>query len=187
MSTTLFLITAMTLTAAHPAAEVVIAGATLAEWRERMSVIDPADPQSARWVPGLIAVVEAESVPWFTRRQAALTLGRMRATARDAVPVLRRLLDDVGDDPETSPQLWALKSLSLFGPVAKDAAPEAVRLLQSKTTPALSRLTAIDVLSQTGPAHPIVIPTLIAFAGDASEPTLRRTAIEALGLNGPAA
>ncbi|HUQ69220.1 MAG TPA: HEAT repeat domain-containing protein, partial [Planctomycetaceae bacterium] len=52
---------------------------------------------------------------------------------------------------------------------------------------ALARLTSVDVLSQIGPAHPVAIPTLIAFAGDQSDPALRRAVIEALGLNGPAA
>jgi HEAT repeat protein len=167
--------------------EPVIAGETLTVWRERMNQIDPADPQSVRWTPGLIVIVETEALPWFTRRQAALTLGRMGLLAADAVPVLRRQLDDVGDPPDAGPQLWALKALALFGPVARDAAPDVARVLKSPSTPALSRLTALDALSQIGPGHPVVIPTLIAFAGDESAPELRRAAIEALGMNGPAA
>uniref|UniRef100_A0A7C2PGY4 HEAT repeat domain-containing protein n=1 Tax=Schlesneria paludicola TaxID=360056 RepID=A0A7C2PGY4_9PLAN len=170
-----------------PPEEPVIAGETLTVWRERMNQIDPADPQSARWTPGLTAIVETESLPWFTRRQAALTLGRMGLLAADAVPVMRRHLNDVGDPPDAGPQLWALKALALFGPVARDAAPDVARVLKSPSTPALSRLTAVDALSQIGPGHPVVIPTLIAFAGDQSAPDLRRAAIEALGMSGPAA
>jgi HEAT repeat protein len=171
----------------EPDADRVVAGATLTEWRDRMSALDPADPQSSRWTPGLIAIVKSECTPWFTRRQAALTLGRMGEAGRDAVPVLRGFLDDVGDDPLTGPQLWALKGLSLFGRVAKDAAPDLVRLLKSTDTPPLARLTAVDALSQIGPAHAVAIPMLIEFAGHVSEPELRRAAIESLGMNGPAA
>jgi HEAT repeat protein len=183
MSAVLLLIVAWS----APPGEPVIAGDALAAWQERMNQIDPADPQSARWMPGLMAIVETESLPWFTRRQAALTLGRMGPLAADAVPMLRRHLDDVGDPPDAGPQLWALKALALFGPIAKDAAPDVARVLKSPATPALSRLTALDALSQIGPGHPVVIPTLIAFAGDETESELRRAAIEVLGMNGPAA
>jgi hypothetical protein len=52
-------IAAVLMLAAPPPTEIVVAGETLAEWRARMNTIDLADPQSARWVPGLIAIVEA--------------------------------------------------------------------------------------------------------------------------------
>jgi HEAT repeat protein len=167
-----------------------IHGFTLEEWRERMGRLNYHDPASAELVPGLIAVVQSPAVPWFTRRQAALTLGRLGPHGVAAVPVLMELLDD-GDDSETSPRLVAIQALGLFGPLARDATPRLASLLADDSISYLTRLSAIETLSQVGPHHPKAIPALIARVQTVSqtdnEQELRRATIEALGIIGPAA
>src|SRR3990172_1149717 len=69
-----------------------IAGRTLLDWQARIKEIDPLSSDSVHDVPGLIELVKAPDVPWFTRRQAALVLGRMKSRALPAVPVLVDLL-----------------------------------------------------------------------------------------------
>ena len=49
-----------------------------------MKSLDFQSPEAAVEVPGLIEIVENEAVPWFTRRQAALTLGRIGEPAASA-------------------------------------------------------------------------------------------------------
>ncbi len=183
-----------TLSAADDAAtNPVVAGATLTEWRERMSVLELRDPAGARFVPGLLELVRRSEVPWFTRRQAALTLGRMGQPAEAAVPVIMDLLRarDPPDDAET--ELWAIKALGLFGPLARDATPVLLGGYRRSKATELVRLSTIDALSQIGPAHPAAIPFLIQVAGENSpssgppDSTFRRAAIEALGIIGPSA
>ena len=98
--------------AAAPA-EGVYAGRSLDEWRELIGRIDLQDPESRKFVPGLIELIDDKTAPWITRRQAALTLGRLGPLAAEAVPHVVNHLDDVSDDPETSPRRWA----QFFGPV----------------------------------------------------------------------
>jgi len=173
-------------------ADPVIAGASLTEWRERISELDLQDPASSRYVPGLIELMKSPDAPWFTRRQAALTLGRLGPLATDAVPVLMTLMNDTGTDAATSPQLWSIKALGLFGPLAQAATPDLVRIYRADTTSHLARLSILDTLSQIGPSHPAAIPQLLAVTGDATSTNFERTeqrqaAIEALGLVGPSA
>lgn len=194
---TLALSVSWTAAAQSPDAERVIAGRSIADWRELMSRIDLADRQSAAYVPGLIAVMEDRNVPWFTRRQAALTLGRLGSLARDAVPRLMRLLDEIGDDPETAAALWSIKALALFGPVAAEVTPALVARVRAAETNWLVRLSLLETISQIGPAHPAALPLLMDAARDprtvcpqlTDEQALefRRLACESLGAIGPAA
>ena len=168
-----------------------IDGLTLDEWRERMSQLNLQDPASAAAVPGLIAVMQSGEVPWFTRRQAALTLGRMGPLAASAVGPLIELLDETGPDADTAPQLWAIRALGLFGPAAGDATPHLVAILNDDRAPLLVRLSAVETLSQIGSRHPQAIAALIdrvqATPDTRDNHELRRAAIEALGFVGPAA
>lgn len=169
-----------------------IAGASLTEWRERMSTLDLQSPTSSRWVPGLIELMESRDVPWFTRRQAALTLGRLGSHATDAVPHVIQLLDESDDDHTIAPQLWAIKSLGLYGPLAESATPELIRIYRTAATSHLARLSILDTLSQIGPNHPAAIPQLLTVAGETAASSheqveLRQAAIEAIGMVGPAA
>ena len=87
-----------------------------------MKSLDLKSPEAAREVPGLIEIVQDEAVPWFTRRQAALTLGRIGAPAAQAV-ALQECYATTPVVDETSPPYWAVKSLALFGPIAAPATP----------------------------------------------------------------
>lgn len=173
-----------------PTPELRIDGLTLDEWRERMQQLNLQDPQSAERVPGLMALARSSDVPWFTRRQAALTLGRLGPLASEAVPGLTALLDDVAADPETSPQLWSIKALGLIGPPARDAVPQLIAILDQESSPHLARLSAVEALARIGADQPLAIGALIDRAqstAQSSEAELRRAAIEALGVIGPAA
>lgn len=135
-------------------------GATLDEWRERIKNLDPQAPQSAAAVPGLMAIVADRDAPWFSRRQAALTLGRIGRPAADAVPLLLAVMEEDGQGDD-APRLWAVKALALFGPVAKPAVPRLIELLWNEDRPVTERLAPLEALSQIGTAHPDVVPTLI--------------------------
>jgi HEAT repeat protein len=177
--------------ALEPAAEErSIAGRPLTAWRELMSRIELRDPDSRRFVPGLIAVMDDDAVPWMTRRQAALTLGRLGALARDAVPaVAKHLGETCADDPEISPQRWALSALALFGREAKDVTPQLIELLRDERTSHITRLGCLEALSQIGPAAPDAIAALwkqLESSLNADE-ELAVASAQALGMIGPAA
>lgn len=175
----------------------VVAGRTIAQWRELIGQIDFADRQSAAYVAGLVAVMEDREVPWFTRRQAALTLGRLGPFARDAVPRVLRLIDETGDDPETAAALWSIKAIALYGPIAAETTPTLIDRLRDPRTDWFARLSLLEAISQIGPSHPAALAVLIDAARDpaAVYPRLteeqalefRRLACESLGAIGPAA
>lgn len=180
-----------------PITDRVIAGRSITQWRELMSRIDLADRQSADYVPGLVAVMEDRDVPWFTRRQAALTLGRLGPLARDAVPRMLKLIDETGDDPETAAALWSIKALALYGPVAAEATPILIVRLRAPDTHWFARLSLLEAISQIGPTHPAALPTLMDAARDprlvcphlTAEESLefQRLTCESLGAIGPTA
>jgi HEAT repeat protein len=177
--------------ALEPAAEErSIAGRPLTAWRELMGRIELRDPDSRRFVPGLIAVMDDDVVPWMTRRQAALTLGRLGPLARDAVPAVAKHLSETCDaDPEVSPQRWALSSLALFSREAKDVTPQLIDLLRDEQSSHITRLGCLEALSQIGPAAPDAIAALwkqleSSLNGDEE---LAVASAEALGMVGPAA
>ncbi len=171
---------------AESASTSFVGGRSLQEWRELMNALDHGDPTRAAYVPGLIEIVQSLDVPWFTRRQAALTLGRWGEPAAAAVPVLIKLLDDPEARSEEGPTFWALKGLSLFGPVAGDAVPTVVKIVLDAMHPVSHRLAGMECLSQIGNANPAGLAPLIQIAqtpeGDQVALVLRRGAIEALSL-----
>ena len=126
-----------------------------------MKSLDFQSPEAAAEVPGLIALVQDEAVPWFTRRQAALTLGRMGAPAASAVPVLEKYATAPIGDGETSPPLWAIKSLALFGKVAAPATPTLARIVNDSCAAAAVRLMSIEALCRIGNAHPLALATVV--------------------------
>ena len=135
-------------------------GLTLVEWRDRIKQIRFDTPSAADAVPGLIEIARDRDVPWYTRRQAALTLGRIGEPAQQAVPVLVELLEESVDDSGASTQLWSIKALALFGPVAREATAAFIELLESETQPHLARLSTLEALGRIGPAHPQTLPAV---------------------------
>lgn len=162
-------------------------GLTLEEWRERIKDLNPDDPASADAVNGLMQIVRDANVPWYSRRQAALTLGRIGPPAKEAIPLLIALLDETGEGESATSQ-WAAKALALFGSEAKAAAPTLIRRLENESVDEADRRTVIEPLSQIGTAHPQVVPALIhTLSSSTAADELRGLAAEALALIGPAA
>jgi HEAT repeat protein len=173
-------------------ADAIYAGRSVNEWRMLMGRIDLRDPSSHRFVPGLIELIDDPTAPWITRRQAALTLGRLGPLAREAIPHVMAHLDEVGDDPETSPQRWALSSLALFGREAKAAAPKLAEMLANQRNSTVTRLGCLEALSQIGSAAPQSIRAIrqelernLDQAVDEADEPLAIGAAEALGIVGP--
>ncbi len=168
-------------------------GRSLEEWRAVMSRIELTDPDSRRHVPGLIGLMNDPAVPWITRRQAALTLGRLGPLAREAIPhVMRHLDESDADDPEASPQRWALSALALFGRAAADAAPRLVAMLSDRSNSSLTRLGCLETLSQIGSAAPAAVPAVraelerhLTQTSEMPEEELALGAAAALGMIGP--
>lgn len=161
----------------------LIEGRTLDEWRELIKSVDLNDPDRGNYVPALIQIVQSPQTPWFTRRQAAQALGRWGTSAVEAVPVLERLLEEPESDSEEATVFWALKGLSLFGPLAASAAPKVSRIALDFNQSEDHRLAAMECLSQVGSTHPAGVVTLIQIAQTSSgNPALRRGAVEAIGL-----
>lgn len=138
------------------------AGYTVDEWRARIKSFNLDDPGIASEVPGLVELTRDTTLPWFTRRQAALTLGRIGEPAASAVPVIEAFLHPDGEAEPLQTQLWAMKSLALFGPIAADAAATVADILQDRSTPLTLRLAAVEVLGQIGTAARQSLPGLIA-------------------------
>lgn len=167
-------------------------GRTLDEWRELIQELDFKSPDRGAVVPGLRAIMNDNEAPWFTRRQAALTLGRIGEPAAPAIQDLIKLLGAAIDPVETSPPLWSLKALALFGPLAADAAPDAIRFLRELRAPIILRLTATETLGRIGTKSSDGLETLIEggagkleTANAADQLELRIACIEALQLAGP--
>lgn len=135
------------------------AGLTLEEWDERIKAFPFDSAEASRSVPGLISIVDDPGAPWMSRRQAALTLGRMGKPAAGAVPTLRQLVLSGRGEEET--RLWALTALARFGPLASEAAPEAAKILENSEEPHLMRLAATELLGRIGPAHAAAFDSLL--------------------------
>jgi HEAT repeat protein len=168
---------------------------TVEQWKERLKNIDPAAPQSAALVPGLIALVEDRNVPSTVRQQAASTLGRIGKPAAGAVPVLVDLLKKP-DESDGSTFHWSAKALALFQADAREAAPPLIEVVQDNSRPTATREVALETLTYIGTAHPRVVPTLIALlqnppSGELSrandEASFRANAAASLGIIGSGA
>lgn len=174
------------------------AGRSLEEWQLRLKRIDPRDPSSRSDVPGMRALLRDADVPWYTRRQAALTLGRMGDYATGAVPDLIRILETEAnpDDSEQVDRSWAIKALAIYGDVASAATEDLIRITNAPDSTFGERAACLEALSQIGVAHPDTLPTLLKVLRDVgSIPNLSETerrfmemlAVEGLGVIGPGA
>lgn len=175
-----------------PADEPEYDGLTLSEWRELMKSLDFQSPAAAKAVPGLLMLLQDRDLPWFTRKQAALTLGRIGQPAESAVPVLRSLL--ISDDPVEREAIapWAAKALALFGPLAAEATPELELVLTDESRPQIDRLCCVEALGRIGGARAEAVAALINFIqadiGHTHEAhELQCAAVDGLALVGPQA
>lgn len=168
-------------------------GLTLPEWRARIKSLDLKDPASAAAVPGLIAIVKDRTAVWFSRRQAAETLGRLGPLAPEGVAVILDAMEEPSRD-ETPPRLWGLKALALYGPTARSAAPRLLTIVRDTNRPLLERQSALEAVAQIGPVHPEVLPTVIALLQSSQgkradrspdAEALRELAVETFTLLGP--
>ena len=164
-------------------------GKSLEEWQSLIKDSTSLELSAPRTITGLTSIVADVDAPWFARRQAALTLGRVGRPAASAVPVVHRILAGT-DDVET--QLWTLKSLTYFQTVAAEATEDVALIVLDDSAPHLVRVAAMETLAQTGPDQPLTLRTLIQMLqvqGDSSQSRneLRMAAAEALWLLGPSA
>ncbi len=163
----------------------LIQGRTLDEWREIMLTLDHNDATRADSVPALMEIARTSDFPWFTRRQAAVTLGRWGTAATAAIPLLEELLDTPEEDAGEAPVFWALKGLSLFGPAARDVVPKVSTIALNPHRPVEQRLAAMECLSQIGSANPSGLLPLLQISQinviESAPLILRRGSIEAIG------
>jgi HEAT repeat protein len=153
-------------------------------------------PGAAGTVPGLAKLVAEPShgidVAKFPDRgaaawpqiqvEAAQTLGRMGAAAKEAVPVLVAALK--ADDPNV--RQAAAEALRALGPTAAGAADGLIATAAGTSEVLDSRLTALEALEAIGPAAKGAVPRLTALLAD-PEARVRLGAARALAASGPAA
>lgn len=138
------------------------AGRTLSEWNDWFKALDLTSATAAAEAPALAQLATDSAAPPAARRQATLTLGRLDAAAAVAVPVLAQLLnDDVPTDSGDAPRSWALKSVALLGPPARELTPQIIELLNAPDTSALDRLLSLEALARIGPAHARSLPAVV--------------------------
>lgn len=168
------------------------AGRTLSEWRELIKSVDFQSQTAIEAVPGLLLLVRDRDLPWYTRRQAALTLGRIGEPAASAVPVLQSLLVNGDNSEPPSTAAWAAKSLALFGPIAAEATPELAIVLNDESRSHVDRLSCVEALARIGGARNEAVETLMNFIqadiGHTHEAhELQAAAVDGLALVGPQA
>ena len=138
-----------------------VAGRTLDEWRDVIKSLDPKSPEAAREVDGLIAVMSDEHVPWFTRRQSALTLGRIGEPAARAIPLLVQYAKTPTTGQDMSTALWAIKGLALFGRTAAPATPTLAHIVTDTNADLALRMMSIESLCRIGTGNPLALSTVI--------------------------
>lgn len=164
---------------------------TLAEWRNVIKNIDYSTLGEPSNVQGLIEIVADETVGWASRRQAAETLGRIGKPAASAIPTLKTLLSEPGEDAVTT-RLWVLKSLSLFGDVAQDLDHDVSRIILDDSLPHLARLNAMETLGRIGKNGTVALATFSTIINeqpikiDGKPNELRLGAVEAVWILGQA-
>lgn len=176
-----------------PPAERLYEGRSLPEWRTIIKSLDPEDPAASSFVPGLHAIIRDDDGLWYSRRQAALTLGRIGAPARDVVPTLLGILNSEEAESRTT-RLWCVQALALFGPVAAPAASTLAEYVADPGEWHVLRLASIEALGRIGATSPIVFPALhetlrptVPAIDQQHRQELRMAAAEGLALLGAAA
>ncbi len=170
-------------------AETRYGGKTLGEWKvlvKESSFDELSDPDA---VSALIEIINDRDVPDLSRRQMALTLGRIGQPAAQAIPDLARILKNESVDLATV--LWVLKSLALFGPIAEDLTTQVANLVTDVDISLLIRMQAIETLGKIGKNRKESIVAFIEVLrrtqGDSAQKELRMVAADGLWLLGEAA
>ncbi|HZV05389.1 MAG TPA: HEAT repeat domain-containing protein [Gemmataceae bacterium] len=167
-----------------------------------------AKEQKPATIPDLIGQLSSNDS--LTRQRAAKQLGNLGLAARDAVPVLGKLLHDaypdvrssaakalgqIGTpavptliealkDPEIKNHARIANALAWIGPLAKEAVPVLADLLKSNWEPA--RLEALVALGEIGSESQSALPAVVRVLADPSE-RVREQALGTLKQIGPAA
>lgn len=173
------------------AAEKVFDGQPLSVWQDRIKALHPQSQQALAAVPTLAAIALDADVPWFTRKQAALTLGRIGRGQPGSAECLKPLVELLAqaEGGAEAPRCWGAKGLALMGPRAAAAGTALVKILRDEKQPLLHREAMLEPLAMIGSNHPEVLPAFVEIlqappaAGDAAE--LREIALEAIWLLGP--
>jgi HEAT repeat protein len=174
-----------------PAPEKLYEGQPLAVWQARIKTLHPRSAEAQAAIPGLAAIALDAEAPWFTRKQAALTLGRIgngpQSSAECLKPLVQLLAQAEGG--AEAPRCWAAKGIALMGPRAAPAGAVLVKIVRDEKQPLLHREAMLEPLALIGPDHPDVLPAFVEILqapptpGDAAE--LRETALLAILLLGP--
>jgi len=158
---------------------------TVSDWREAMKERSMEELGAPDMVSGMIRLVRDESLPWFTRRQAALQLGRVGEPAKAAIPVMETYINSTDRDEA----LFSLKSLALFGTQASHMTPAVVPIVLDESRSHLERISAMETLGRIGRDHELSAPTLIRMMqlpeSDQQNTELRLAAAECLWMLGP--
>lgn len=147
-----------------PLADRRYGGKSHEEWAKRIKDIDPDSVEGREAVDGLAALIADEEVPAILRRRAAMLLGDVGRAADTSVPALTAVLkkhntdDDQGDEEAMA---IALKALMLLGPVAKEATPQLIAILENRYRSVPVRRAALEALARIGKAEPKAIGAVI--------------------------
>lgn len=136
-------------------------GRTLEQWRDAIKSLDPRSNEAAAAVPGLLAIAKDPHAPWFSRRQAALTLGRIGPQSASAVPEITALIQRPPTDEDPTTSIWAVQALALWGPVAAPATPVLIELVSHPATDSHLRLVAVEALGRIGTADIRSLPAIV--------------------------
>jgi HEAT repeat protein len=141
--------------------------------------------RTAQIVNQLIAVLrdEPQGRPFWSRVQAARTLGKLGSEARAAVPALASMLDDpYRRDPPMITEA-VINALARMGSAARSAIPALVRVSGKDTDLERAAVEAIDQILLSPPLGPGDVPALMRDLRD-RDASVRVRAAKALGTLG---
>ncbi|MFV0446723.1 MAG: HEAT repeat domain-containing protein [Planctomycetaceae bacterium] len=179
------------------------AGRSVGEWEDWFKTLELSSPAARDAASELSQLALDRAVPGGLRRQAALTLGRIRPAVNAAIATFEVLLAETEPcETDDVPRSWALKGIGLLGGPAAELAPRIIEIEQEKESSILDRLLGLEALARIGPAHPQTLAAVVevlqtGLPTDASLPTeldrqqvdlqFRRVAADLLSLFGSSA
>jgi HEAT repeat protein len=142
-------------------------------------------PSAKDAVPALVERINKNKGRSVDDAESIEALMQIASRTPEALPGLRAILCE---PPRNPSRTHAAIALGKMGPMAKEAVPELVKLLEEapgKSGPI--RFHAAAALGQIGSDAKEAVPALVKLLGDKSAGTGRRMVIVALGQMGPAA